>query len=156
MKKGLFKEMAVYTTIAIVWTSNLSNAMQKNESAKSAKEIVMEYLQAAERRDFKSARSYLKDNLSYVSPLNSFDRAEPYLKYFEHVDLPPLDIKKEFADSNDVCILHELTFTPHPMIQKIVPPTGTSFVCTSFHVDDDGKISSIRVVFDPRPFVQQK
>ena len=133
-----------------------SNAMQKNESAKSAKEIVMEYLQAAERRDFKSARSYLKDNLSYVSPLNSFDRVEPYLKYFEHVDLPPLDIKKEFADSNDVCILHELTLKPHPMIQKIVPPTGTSFVCTWFHVDDDGKISSIRVVFDPRPFVQQK
>jgi uncharacterized protein YozE (UPF0346 family) len=129
---------------------------KKNESAKSAKEIVMEYLQAAERRDFKSARSYLKDNLSYVSPLNSFDRAEPYLKYFEHVDLPPLDIKKEFADSNDVCILHELTLKPHPMIQKIVPPTGTSFVCTWFHVDDDDeKISSIRVVFDPRPFVQR-
>jgi uncharacterized protein YozE (UPF0346 family) len=132
-----------------------NGTLQKNESAKSAKEIVMEYLQATERRDFKSARSYLKDNLSYVSPLNSFDRAEPYLKYFEHVDLPPLDIKKEFADSNDVCILHELTLKPHPMIQKIVPPTGTCFVCTWFHVDDDGKISSIRVVFDPRPFIQR-
>ena len=131
---------------------------KKNESAKSAKEIVMEFLQAitGEHRDFKSARSYVKDNVSYVSPLNSFDRAEPYLKYFEHVDLPRLDIKKEFADSNDVCILHELTLKPHPMIQKIITPTGTSFVCTWFHVDDDGKISSIRVVFDPRPFVQQK
>ena len=131
---------------------------KKNESAKSAKEIVMEFLQAitGEHRDFKTARSYVKDNVSYVSPLNSFDRAEPYLKYFEHVVLPPLDIKKVFVDSNDVCILHELTLKPHPMIQKIVPPTGTSFVCTRFHVDDDGKISSIRVVFDPRPFVQQK
>jgi uncharacterized protein YozE (UPF0346 family) len=135
--------------------SNDANNKKNESSAKSAKDIVIEFLQAAERRDFKSARSYLKDNVSYVSPLNSFDRAEPYLKYFEHVDLPPLDIKKEFADSNDVCILHELTLKPHPMIQKIVPPTGTSFVCTWFHVDD-GKISSIRVVFDPRPFVQQK
>jgi hypothetical protein len=36
------------------------NAMQKIESsAKSAKDIVMEYLQAAERRDFQSARGYL-------------------------------------------------------------------------------------------------
>ncbi len=131
--------------------------MQKNESSeKSAKDIVMEYLQAAERRDFQSARGYLSDNISYVGPLNSFDRSEPYLKYLEHLNLPKLDIKKEFADSNDVCILHELTLKPHPMIQKIVPPTGTSFVCTWFHVDDDGKISSIRVVFDPRPFVQQK
>jgi hypothetical protein len=120
----------------------LRNAMQKNESsAKSAKDIVMEYLQAAERRDFQSARGYLSDNISYVSPLNSFDRAEPYLKYFEHVNLPKLDIKKEFADSNDVCILHEL---------------NSQSVCTWFHVGDDGKISSIRVIFDPRPFVQQK
>ena len=72
--------------------------MQKNESsAKSAKDIVMEYLQAlVERRDFKSARSYLSDNISYVSPVNSFDRAEPYLKYYEHQNVPPLDIKKEF------------------------------------------------------------
>ncbi len=73
------------------------------------------------------------------------------------MDLPPLDIKKVFADGDDVCILHELTLKPHPMIQKIVTPTGTSFVCAWFHVDDDdGKISSIRVVFDPRSFVQQK
>ncbi|MPZ08553.1 MAG: hypothetical protein GEU26_19455, partial [Nitrososphaeraceae archaeon] len=112
--------------------------MQKNESsAKSAKDIVMEYLQAADRRDFKSARGNLSDNLSYVSPLNSFDRAEPYLKYFEHVNLPKLDIKKEFADSNDVCILHEL---------KVGTPPVTSLVCTWFHVNDDGEISSIRVV----------
>jgi hypothetical protein len=122
--------------------------MQKNESsAQSAKDIVMEYLRAAERRDFKSARGYLSNNISYVSPLNSFDKAEPYLKYFEHVNLPKLDIKKGFADSNDVCILHEL---------KVGTPPVTSLVCTWFHVDDDGKISSIRVVFDPRPYIQQK
>ena len=87
--------------------------MQKIESSvKSAKEIVMEYTQATERLDFQSARGYLRDNLSYVSPLNSFDSAEPYLKYNftpvqETGQLAKFDIKKEFADSNDVCILHE-------------------------------------------------
>jgi hypothetical protein len=60
--------------------------MQKIESsAKSAKDIVMEFVQAMERQDFQSARGYLKDNVSYVSPLNSFDRAEPYLKYNLHL-----------------------------------------------------------------------
>jgi hypothetical protein len=64
--------------------------MQKIESSvksavKSAKEIVMEYVQATERQDFQSARGYLKDNILYVSPLNSFDRAEPYLKYNLHL-----------------------------------------------------------------------
>lgn len=47
--------------------------MQKNESSsKSTKDIVMEYLQAAELLDYKSARGFLSDNTSYVLPLNSF------------------------------------------------------------------------------------
>ena len=73
----------------------LRNAMQKIQSSvKSAKNIVMEYLQAAERRNFQTARGYLSDNISYVGPLNSFDRVEPYLKYLEHLNLPKFDYKK--------------------------------------------------------------
>jgi hypothetical protein len=42
--------------------------MQKNESsAKITKDILMEYLQVAHLCDFKSARGYLSDNISYVS-----------------------------------------------------------------------------------------
>jgi hypothetical protein len=129
--------------------SNDANNRKNESSAKSAKEIVMEFLQAitGEQRDFKTARSYVKDNVSYVSPLNSFDRAEPYLKYNEHLKLPKLDIKKVFVDGDDVCILHETS----------LPPRISSTVFTSlwFQVDD-GKISSLRALFDPRPFVQQK
>jgi hypothetical protein len=118
--------------------------MEKNQSEKSAKEIVTEYLQALiERRDFKSARSYLKDNVSYVSPLNSFDRVEPYLKYNESLHLPKPDIKKVFTDGDDVCLLYEMTLTTQP-----VPP----LVAFWAHVDG-GKISSIKVLFDPRPFI---
>jgi hypothetical protein len=116
--------------------------MQKNESSvKSAKDIVMEYIQATEHQDFQSARGYLSDNMTYVSPVNSFDRAEPYLKYNFHLyqtgQLVKFDIKKMFADSNDVCILHEW---------------NSQIVCLWYHVDDDGKISSLRVIFDPRSF----
>jgi hypothetical protein len=119
--------------------------LQKNESAKSAKEIVMAYLQALiERRDFKSARSYLKDNVSYVSPLNSFDRAEPYLKYNESLHLPKPEIKKIFTDGDDVCLIYEMTLTTPPV---------TFPVSLWAHVDD-GKISTISIIFDPRPFVQ--
>jgi hypothetical protein len=121
----------------------LRNAMQKIESSvKSAKEIVMEYVQATERQDFQSARGYLKDNVSYVSPLNSFDRAEPYLKYNLHLyqtgQLVKFDIKKEFADGNDYCMLHEW---------------NSQLVCVWYHVEDDGKISSIKVILDPRAFL---
>jgi hypothetical protein len=124
------------------FSAYLSNSMQRIESsAKSAKEIVMEFMQATEHLDFQTARGYLKENISYVSPLNSFDRAEPYLKYNLHLyqtgQLAKFDIKKEFADSNDVCILHEW---------------NSQLVCVWYHVDDDAKISSIKVIFDPRPF----
>ena len=118
---------------------------KKNESAKSAKEIVMEYLQALiERRDFKSARSYLKDNVSYVSPLNSFDTAEPYLKYNESLHLPKPDIKKIFTNGDDVCIFHET---------DLAKPPATVFTSLWFHVDG-GKISSLRALFDPRLFIR--
>jgi hypothetical protein len=117
--------------------------MQRIESStKSAKEIVMEFIGATERLDFQSARGYLKDNISYVSPLNSFDRAESYLKYNLHLyetgQLVKFNIKKEFADSNDFCILHEW---------------NSQLVCVWYHVDDDGKISSVKVIFDPRAFL---
>jgi hypothetical protein len=121
--------------------------MQKNESSakSSAKEIVMEYMRAiTERRDFQLARSYVSDNISYMSPLNSFDRAEPYLKYNEHLNLPPLDIKKVFVDGQDVCLLYEINYGEPPV---------TIFVCGWFHVNDDGKIGSLRLAFDPRPYL---
>ena len=124
--------------------------MEKIEStmAKSAKEIVTEFLAACEHKDFKSARTYVSDNISYVGPagMGSFDKAEPYLKYLEHLNLPKSDIKKVFMDDHDVCVLHEANFAalPEPM-----------FVSSWYHVDD-GKISSIRVVFDPRPYLEEK
>ena len=60
--------------------------MQKNESsAKSAKEIVMEFIQALEQKDFKTVRSCISDNISVVAPgpveLTSFNKAEPFVTY---------------------------------------------------------------------------
>jgi hypothetical protein len=115
-----------------------NSTLQKNESAKSAKEIVMEYFEAAARQDFESARSYLKDNVSYVSPVNSFDNAEAYLKYNFSLHLPKLEYKKIFANSGDVCLFHETILTK---------PPATVFASIWFHVDG-GKISSLRALFD--------
>ena len=126
--------------------------MQKNESsAKTTKEIVMDFIQALERKDFKTIRSYISDNISVLAPgpveLTSFNKAEPFVTYLQYANLPPLEIKKEFADSNDVCLLYEMNYREPPL---------TTFVCGWFHVDDNGKISSLRFVLDPRQLFQQK
>jgi hypothetical protein len=48
------------------FSAYIRNAMQKSESsAKSAKDIVMEFVQATERQDIQTARGYLNDNDSY-------------------------------------------------------------------------------------------
>jgi hypothetical protein len=124
--------------------------MQKIESAKSAKEIVMEFIGALERKDFKSVRSYISDNISVIAPgpveSTTFNQAEPFTTYLEHANLPPLEIKKEFADSNDVCLLFEMNYREPPL---------TTFMCGWFHVNDDGKISSLRFVLDPRALFQR-
>jgi limonene-1,2-epoxide hydrolase len=116
-----------------------------------AKEVVMEFIRALEQKDFKTVRSYISDNISVVAPgpveLTTFNKAEPFVTYLEHANLPPLDIKKEFVDSNDVCLLYEMTYREPPL---------TTFVCGWFHVNDkDRKISSLRFVMDPRPLFQQ-
>jgi ketosteroid isomerase-like protein len=124
--------------------------MQKNETAKSTKEIVMEYIDALQRKDWKTVRSYISDDISVVAPgpgpsgLTTFKQAEPYMNYLQHGDPARLEIKKVFTDSNDVCLLFDVTYRE----------SVTGFVCAWIHVNDDGRISSVRFVTDPRPFFQ--
>jgi hypothetical protein len=121
--------------------------MQINEHDINPKEVVLEFLEALQRKDFKSARNYVSDNVTYMAPLNSFNGAEPYFKYVEHLNLPKLDIKKTFTEgSHDVCVLWELNYGT---------PPAAIFVSAWYQVHD-GKISSMRLVFDPRPFFQQQ
>ena len=120
--------------------------MEKNGSSpKSAKNIVMGYFQATEDQDWQLARDYLSDNFSYVSPVNSFDNPESYLKYFERQyqirGLTKLDFKKVFTEEKDVCILQKY---------------DSQIMCFWIKVDDNEKINSIRAILDPRPFMQPK
>jgi SnoaL-like domain len=115
--------------------------MQVNEHDINPKEIVLEFLEALNRKDFKSARTYVSDNVSYTAPLNSFNGAEPYFKYVEHLNLPKLDIKKIFTEgSNDVCVFWEVS----------------THIVSAWYQVHHGKISSMRLVFDPRPYLQQQ
>lgn len=111
----------------------------------------MEFIGALERKDFKTVRSYINDNISVLAPgsveLTTFNSAEPFTTYLEHANLPKLEIKKEFADSNEIILLYEMNCHEPPV---------TTFVCGWFHVNDDGKISSLRFILDPRPLFQHR
>ncbi len=121
--------------------------MQVNEHDINPKEIVLEFLEALNRKDFKSARTYVSDNVSYISPLNSFNGAEPYFKYVEHLNLPKLDIKKVFTEGSHY-------FSVHWEVNYSTPPAPLSV--SAWYQVNDGRISSMKLVFDPRPYLQQQ
>jgi limonene-1,2-epoxide hydrolase len=109
-------------------------------------------MQAMERKDWKTVRSHIGDNISVLAPgpakLITFHQAEAYMYYLEHATGPPPEIKKVIADGNDVCVTFEITY-PEP------PQPVTALVCGLFHVNDDGKIGAIRFVVDPRELFQK-
>jgi ketosteroid isomerase-like protein len=50
------------------------------ESRSNAKEVVMSFVKALNNEDFKTAKSYVSDNMSFLGPLASLDNAEAYFK----------------------------------------------------------------------------
>jgi limonene-1,2-epoxide hydrolase len=118
------------------------------DSSSNAKEVVISYLTALSDQDFKTARSYLEDNISFRAPIASYNSADAYLEGNEQLRSKYgakkviYDLKKVFVDGDDVCALFDFDIG-----------LATLFACGWFQVKD-GKISSIRVVFDPRPIVE--
>jgi limonene-1,2-epoxide hydrolase len=107
----------------------------------NAREIVMACIKALNEEDFQTAREYTTDNFSFVGVLGSRNGAAAYFDDMEKMKLK-YDVKKVFVDRDDVCLLYDLS------ISGI-----TIFGCGWYHVEDD-KISSLRVVFDPRPVLE--
>ena len=84
------------------------------------------------------------DATGCLSAPQHFHSPEPYFEALKklHPIIQRIDMKKIFADGNDVCVLYDLVTNT---------PIGTAFVCEWYQVKGD-KISSVRTVFDARPF----
>ncbi len=101
----------------------------------------MSYVKALNDQDFRAARSYVSDNLIFSAPLASFNSAEEYFKDMQRLRIR-FDIKKVFVDGDDVCLLYDFS-----------SGSINLFGCGWYHVDN-GKIDSLKVVYDPRPIVE--
>jgi SnoaL-like protein len=110
------------------------------ESKAEAKEVVLSYIRALDRQEYDAAQGYLLDGIRIKGPAG-----ESFGKPKEFIDMLRMyrgkyDVKKVFADGDDVCLLYNLA-----------TPAATIFMCSWYQVKD-GKIVSIQTVFDPRPF----
>ena len=106
-------------------------------------ETVLAFQKAIGEKDFTAARKLLQDNLEFRGPIDTFHKADDYLHAIQKLSaiVEGVDILKVFEDGNDVSLFCDLK----------TKNVGTSFVAEWYGVKD-GKIASVRVVFDARPF----
>ena len=109
-----------------------------------AKEVVQGFQKAMGAGDWAPARRYLSDDLNFVGPFESFTKSDDYLAALQklHHIVERVEPRKMFVDGEDVCMLYDMVTST---------PAGTAFISEWYKVKG-GKVASVRVVFDPRPF----
>lgn len=116
----------------------MANHYIKSETG--SREIVLSCIKALNNEDFKTARTYVSDDMKFIGVLGSRDGADAYFNDMERMRLK-YRIQKVLADDNDVCIFYDLEISGK-----------TIFGCGWYHLEN-GKIDSLKVVFDPRPLL---
>lgn len=111
-----------------------------NQANAQPKEVVKSYIDALDRQKYEEAMSFLHEGVRISGPAGEtfgkpLDFIEMLRKYKGRYD-----IKKLFADGNDVCVLYDLA------------TTGPTVYMSSWYQVEKGKIVWINTVFDPRAF----
>jgi hypothetical protein len=94
-------------------------------------------------KDFVRARSLLHDDVSFEGPIDTFRDADSYVASLRQLTgiVTGAEKRKVFVDGDDVCVIYDLKTAPVP----------SSRTCEWYRVRD-GRIESVSVVFDARPF----
>jgi limonene-1,2-epoxide hydrolase len=108
-----------------------------------AREIVATFQQAMGRGDFVAARTLLRDDISFRGPIGAFDSADALMEALKKLQrfIERVEIKKIFADGDEVCVLFALVTNT---------PGGTVLVAEWYCVEG-GRIAMMRAMFDARP-----
>jgi hypothetical protein len=94
-------------------------------------------------KDFDEARLLVHDDLSFTGPIDAFEDADSYLQSITRLSqiVTGVDRRRVFADGDDVCVIYDLHTQPVPNSRV-----------AEWYTVRDGRIASIQVVFDARPF----
>jgi len=110
---------------------------------KNARELVLAYLQALNDENFKLARRYVSDEMEFNGALASLQGADAIFAELERMRLR-YDVKKVFADGNDVCVFYDVTLS------------GVKLFTGGWYQIKNQKVRSLKVVFDPHPVLAAK
>ena len=109
------------------------------------REVVKRFYDAVQKRDLKTARSYLGDDLLFIGLFETYHRPEQYLAALTGLlgITVRLDVKTIIAQGHEAAIFFELETT--------APAAATTLVA-EWHQVTDGKIHRVQSAFDGRPF----
>ena len=115
----------------------------KQESTILPSEIALKYFEHWSTKDYEGSAAYLDENLSFKGPIDTFNNSRDYLQAIKRLStiLKEVRVKKAFVDEKDACFLYDLVTTV----------AGTTPCAEWIHVEN-GKVKSIQVHFDARPF----
>ncbi len=99
------------------------------------------YFRAWKQRDFPTLRAILADDATFRGPLGTADDADSCVKGLQGMAqiLDDIVVQRVFVDGQDVLTWFDLHTT-------VAPPAPTA----NWQHIEDGKITRIRVTFDPR------
>jgi ketosteroid isomerase-like protein len=108
-----------------------------------AAQVAERFFDAWTSGDFAKARELLQDGVSFQGPIDAFSDADSYLASLRQLSgiITGVDKQKVFVGGDDVCVIYDLK----------TRPVASSRTCEWYKVRD-GKIASVSVVFDARPF----
>jgi len=113
-----------------------------NTTTGVAKAIVLAFLKAMNEEDFKTAKQYVNDDLKFIGVMGTRDGGGVYIADMEKMKFK-YDIKKIFEDVNDVSVFYDINMG------------GATIFSSGWYQLSGGKISSIKVIFDPRPLLEK-
>jgi hypothetical protein len=111
----------------------------------NAKELATKFESAVGAKNYAAARALLADDLSFVGPIDTFNSADAYMAALERLGalVERIDVLKVLAEGDEAAVFCELVMKP--------PAPPRSFVAEWYRVKG-GKIASLRIAFDARPF----
>lgn len=112
--------------------------VNKHFSTAESAVTVSAFLKALNENDFDGAAELMDENVRFEGVLGSVDGRKEYLNQMAKMKLR-YNVKKLLYDEDSVSVLYEINMG------------GKNVLTSGWYEVHDGKITHIRVIFDPRP-----
>lgn len=114
------------------------------QTVQSPAEPALKYFEHWSKKDYEGSAAFLDENLSFKGPIDTFNNSKDYLQAISRLAPIVTEVrrKRTFVDGKDACFIYELVTNT---------PAGT-VPCAEWIHSDQGKVKSIQVFFDARPF----